>query len=94
VDDEVYAAVCSAKRCRAAATWAIVWNNPKLHTSDREKIWVACDEHKQPLADHLAVRSFLKRVEPLQGVCCDASSVNATNPVCSRPAACGQGLVP
>jgi hypothetical protein len=27
---------------------------------------VACDEHKQPLADYLAVRSFLKRVEPLE----------------------------
>ena len=29
------------------------------------KVWVACGEHKQPLADYLAVRSFLKRVEPL-----------------------------
>jgi hypothetical protein len=35
------------------------------HTPDREKVWVACGEHKQPLADYLAVRSFLKRVEPL-----------------------------
>jgi hypothetical protein len=26
--------------------------------------WVACGEHKQPLANYLAVRSFLKRVEP------------------------------
>ena len=47
------------------ATWAVVWNNPRLHTPDREKVWVACGEHKQPLADYLAVRSFLKRVEPL-----------------------------
>jgi hypothetical protein len=68
VDDEVGAAVCSAKGCGAAATWAIVWNNPRLHTPDREKVWVACDEHKQPLADHLAARSFLKRVEPLKSV--------------------------
>jgi hypothetical protein len=29
---------------------------------------VACDEHKQPLADHLAIRSFLKRVEPLKAI--------------------------
>ena len=58
-------AICAAKGCRAAATWAVVWNNPRLHTPDREKVWVACDEHKQPLADYLAVRSFLKRVEPL-----------------------------
>jgi hypothetical protein len=39
---------------------------PRLHTPDREKIWVACSEHKKSLADYLAVRSFLKRVEPLQ----------------------------
>jgi hypothetical protein len=38
------------------------------HTPDREKVWVACGEHKQPLADYLAVRSFLKRVEPLGAV--------------------------
>jgi hypothetical protein len=44
----------------------VVWNNPRLHTPDREKIWVACSEHKKSLADYLAVRSFLKRVEPLQ----------------------------
>lgn len=47
------------------AGWAIVWNNPKLHTADREKVWVACGEHKQSLADYLSARSFLKRVEPL-----------------------------
>lgn len=63
VTDET--AICSAKGCRAQARWAVVWNNPKLHTPEREKVWVACAEHKQTLADHLAIRSFLKRVEPL-----------------------------
>lgn len=58
--------ICSAKGCRAAATWAVVWNNPRLHTFDREKVWAACGEHKQSLADFLAARSFLKRVEPLR----------------------------
>jgi hypothetical protein len=57
--------ICSAKGCRNIAIWAVVWNNPKLHTPDREKIWVACDEHKESLASFLSVRSFLKRVEPL-----------------------------
>ena len=65
VPEEGGPAICSAKGCRAAASWAVVWNNPRLHTPDREKVWAACDEHKQPLADFLAVRSFLKRVEPL-----------------------------
>jgi len=58
-------AICSAKGCRAPATWAVVWNNPKVHAVDREKVWVACEEHQQSLAEHLAMRSFLKRVEPL-----------------------------
>ncbi|MDQ1706286.1 MAG: hypothetical protein QOF18_2652 [Frankiaceae bacterium] len=48
------------------ATWSVVWNNPKLHTPDREKIWVACDEHKQSLSDFLSIRSFLKRVDPIE----------------------------
>ncbi len=66
VSDRESSAICSARGCQAAATWAIVWNNPRLHTPEREKTWVACGEHKQPLADHLAVRSFLKRVERLE----------------------------
>ena len=66
MSDQEISAICSARWCQAAATWAVVWNNPRLHTPDREKIWAACGEHKQPLADYLAVRSFLKRVEPLE----------------------------
>src|SRR5512135_224798 len=56
--------LCSARGCHAPATWAIVWNNPKIHTADREKVWAACDQHKQSLTDYLTVRSFLTRVEP------------------------------
>lgn len=65
VRDDDEAAICSAKGCRASASWAVVWNNPKLHTPQREKVWVACDEHRQFLADYLAARSFFKRAEPL-----------------------------
>jgi hypothetical protein len=57
--------VCSAKGCRTPARWRLIWNNPRLHTPDREKVWIACDEHRESLAHHLAVRSFLRRVEPL-----------------------------
>ncbi len=56
---------CSARGCRAAARWAVVWNNPKVHTPDREKVWAACDDHRQHLADYVDARKFLKRVEPL-----------------------------
>lgn len=58
--------ICSAQRCRTRAHWAVVWNNPKIHTPDREKVWSACDEHKDTLADYLtAHRMNLIRVEPL-----------------------------
>ena len=56
---------CSAKGCRADARHVLVWNNPKVHAPDREKTWVACDAHRTSLSEHLHVRGFLKRVEPL-----------------------------
>jgi hypothetical protein len=56
---------CSARGCRATATWSLLWNNPRLHTPDRRKTWLACDEHRTSLADFLAARTFLRDVEPL-----------------------------
>ncbi|GAA4308661.1 hypothetical protein [Klenkia terrae] len=61
------APICSAKGCRAPATSVLVWNNPKIHTPDREKTWLACDDHRESLSQHLAMRSFLRRVDPLPG---------------------------
>ena len=66
--------VCSAKGCRTAALWLLVWNNPRLHTPDREKTWVACDEHREHLAQHLGVRGFLRRVDPLTVACPDGGA--------------------
>ena len=57
---------CSARGCQAAATWALLWNNPKLHTPERRKTWLACDEHRDSLADFLRARSFLRDMEPFQ----------------------------
>ena len=56
--------VCSAKGCQAPATWELLWNNPKLHTPDRRKVWLACDDHKGSLSDFLGARQFLKDVVP------------------------------
>lgn len=56
---------CSAKGCRAEARFVLVWNNPRVHTPDREKTWVSCDDHRTSLSEHLDVRGFLRRVEPL-----------------------------
>ncbi len=55
---------CSAKGCQQPAVWALVWNNPQLHTPDRRKTWLACEAHRQSLADFLAARSFLREVVP------------------------------
>lgn len=58
--------ICSAKGCTAEARWALLWNNPKVHTPDRRKTWLACDEHRQSLADFLTARGFLEDVEPVR----------------------------
>ncbi|WNI14953.1 hypothetical protein [Actinacidiphila sp. ITFR-21] len=57
--------ICSAKGCRSAAVWVLVWNNPKLHTPDRRKTWVACEEHREHLSGFLGMRGFLKDVVAL-----------------------------
>ena len=55
---------CSAKGCQQPAEWALLWNNPKLHTPDRRKSWLACDDHRESLGDFLRARGFLRDVEP------------------------------
>lgn len=56
------ALICSAKGCRAEASFGLLWNNPKLHTPERRKVWLACDEHRKHLEDFLSLRGFLKQV--------------------------------
>ncbi|MQA12540.1 MAG: hypothetical protein GEU98_29265 [Pseudonocardiaceae bacterium] len=63
--EETTTPVCSAKGCRQAASYAVVWNNPKIHTPEREKIWMACEEHREWLAHFLKARGFLRRVDDL-----------------------------
>jgi hypothetical protein len=53
---------CSRAGCRASAHWRIEWRNPKIHSPDRRKVWVACDEHRDFLRDYLAARDFPVRV--------------------------------
>lgn len=57
--DAVDETICSARGCRGDATWALLWNNPKLHTPDRRKVWLACDEHREHLTQFLDARGFL-----------------------------------
>lgn len=64
---EPEAVSCSSRGCRAGATHVVVWNNPRIHTPDREKTWSACEEHRLTLSEYLDVRGFLIRVDPLRG---------------------------
>ncbi|MCL6669627.1 hypothetical protein [Streptomyces panaciradicis] len=57
--------ICSAKGCRADAVWVLAWNNPKIHTPERRKTWLACDEHREHLSQFLGVRGMLKDVVTL-----------------------------
>ncbi|UNO44270.1 hypothetical protein [Streptomyces sp. MST-110588] len=58
--------MCSAKGCRADAVWVLAWNNPKLHTPERRKTWLACEKHREHLSHFLGVRGFLKDVCTLE----------------------------
>lgn len=56
---------CSAKGCRAQAAYGVVWNNPRLHTPDRRKVWLACPDHREHLSSFVSVRGFLIEVLPV-----------------------------
>ncbi|MFC7328508.1 hypothetical protein [Marinactinospora rubrisoli] len=57
---------CSRKGCHRSASWALVWNNPKVHTPDRRKTWLACDEHRAYLSEFLEIRGFLRETVPFE----------------------------
>jgi hypothetical protein len=57
--------VCSARGCTAAATADVRWNNAKIHTPERRKHWLACDEHTPTLSAYLSARGMLREVVPL-----------------------------
>lgn len=51
-------ATCSRAACGAPATWWVNWRNPRIHSEERVKVWLACDEHVDFLRDYLATRDF------------------------------------
>lgn len=56
---------CSAKGCHATAAWGVRWNNPKIHTPERRKVWLACDDHRPHLERHLEARAFWRDTVPV-----------------------------
>jgi hypothetical protein len=68
---EVLQTQCSAKGCRASASWQLRWNNPKLHAPPHRKTWLACGDHRESLGTFLELRGFLREVTPF-GAATDA----------------------
>jgi hypothetical protein len=60
------AAVCSGKACRAQASWQLLWNNPKIHSPERRKTWLACADHRDWLEDYLQTRGLWKDTLPIE----------------------------
>ncbi|MFC4244682.1 hypothetical protein ACFOYW_15010 [Gryllotalpicola reticulitermitis] len=56
---------CSRAGCRATAVWRIDWRNPKIHTAERGKTWLACAEHRDFLYGFLDSRGFPVSVSEL-----------------------------
>ena len=54
--------ICSAKDCRNPAAYDLQWNNPKIHTPERRKHWLACTDHRDSLSAFLSARGFLRNV--------------------------------
>lgn len=70
-------AMCSRKACRADAEWQLLWNNPKIHTPERRKTWLACPEHRAWLEDYLQTRGLWKDTVPLDA----AAGSGAESPI-------------
>ena len=64
---EISGTRCSRAGCRAEATWAVNWRNPRIHGPERVKVWLACDEHRDFLYDFVAQRSVQSR-QRLDGI--------------------------
>ncbi|MGO4248780.1 hypothetical protein AB4Y87_16340 [Paenarthrobacter sp. RAF54_2] len=59
-------ALCSRKGCREGAAWQLLWNNPRIHTPERRKVWLSCNEHREWLEDYLQTRGLWKETVPFE----------------------------
>lgn len=59
--------ICSRAGCRDAATWQVVWRNPRIHGPERRKVWLACAAHVDYLRDYLRARDFPVEVVAFTG---------------------------
>jgi hypothetical protein len=71
--------MCSRAGCSQSATNTVNWRNPRIHSLDRVKVWLACDEHTAYLRDYLAARDFPVVVAAL-GTPVDAAALTLPSP--------------
>jgi hypothetical protein len=57
---------CSRAGCQEQASWFIYWRNPKVHSEDRKKTWLACESHKEFFKEYLSMREFLLEAEIIE----------------------------
>jgi hypothetical protein len=62
---ELESTTCSRAGCSEGASWRLDWRNPRIHSEDRVKTWLACDDHVDYLREFLATRDFPLSVSAL-----------------------------
>lgn len=62
VEDQAPVPQCSRAACNNAAEYRLEWRNPRIHTEDRVKIWLACGTHLDFLRGFLDTRGFPMRI--------------------------------
>jgi hypothetical protein len=90
---------CSRAGCRDDAIWRLDWRNPRIHSADRTKTWLACAEHVDYLRDFLATRDFPLSVSLLVDDASDESSLDqtadsVTTPILPHPTESAASLSP
>ena len=58
IDVESSIPTCSRAGCDAPADWNVNWRNPRIHGTERVKVWLACAEHREFLEGYLSSRGF------------------------------------
>lgn len=61
----MHTSTCSRADCRNVGHWRLDWRNPRIHSTDRVKTWLACDDHVDYLREFLTARDFPLAVSPL-----------------------------
>lgn len=64
-EDEPAVLICSRVACECDARYKIIWQNQKIHGTERFKTWLSCDEHLNFLETFLRSRNFVVIVEKI-----------------------------